>query len=154
MKTMLVMLAMALNGDDFVGMLIMLIPIVTIVFIYLNKRNETNKRAQVALAALEKSDTVNPEELLKSLNPPKKSTKKMLLNMLRTGIMFTLLGVAAMIAPQVSSRWAIQGGMVFCGVLFLATGIAALAYFFVGRRMLKKEIEAEEKENCKDLQSK
>ena len=36
------------------------------------------------------------------------------------------------------------------GIALLALGIGYLVYYFVGRRMLSKEIEAEERENLKE----
>ena len=56
------------------------------------KTNATNKRAEIALAALEKNSDVNLEEFFKKMNPPRRSIKERLLDKLLCGCIFTLFG--------------------------------------------------------------
>ena len=61
------------------------IPIVIAVLVYRHKVNETNKRTQVLLSALENNAGAVPEEIIKGLNTPKKSLKERLLGKLQGG---------------------------------------------------------------------
>lgn len=138
-------------SDIVACVLIFSLPILIAILIYRRKVNDTNKRAEVALAALEKNNGIVPEELMKSLNKPQKSLKERLLGKLMWGILCSVSGVGLIIAAVV--EYCSNNGvdefdadsLVFSGIL-LALGIGFLVYYFVGRRMLAKEIEAEEKE--------
>lgn len=155
MKTLTVLLDVApWYLDDLTELvavvLLFAIPILIATFIYRHKVNETNKQAQIVLAALEKNAGAVPEELMKSLNKPKKSLKERLLGKLMWGILCSVAGVGVVIAAVV--EYCTEKGypfdadsLVLSGIL-LAMGIGFLVYYFVGRRTLAKEIEAEEKE--------
>lgn len=127
------------------------IPIVIAVLVYRHKVNETNKRTQVLLSALEKNAGAVPEEIIKGLNTPKKSLKERLLGKLLWGIFFSLAGLGLIIAAIVEYCAEICGEFdadaLAIGLILMAVGAAFLVYYFVGRRTLKKEIEVEEKEN-------
>lgn len=155
MKTLTVLLDVApWLLEDITGLaaciLLFSIPIIIAILIYRRKVNETNKRAQIVLAALEKGSGEMPEELMNSLNKPKKSHKERLLGKLMWGILCSVASVGVTIAAVV--EYCSEEGypfdadsLILSGVL-LAMGIGFLVYYFVGRRMLAKEIEAEEKE--------
>ncbi|MBR6049491.1 MAG: hypothetical protein IKP83_04930 [Bacteroidales bacterium] len=118
---------------------------------YRRKVNETNKRAEVVLAALEKGSGEMPEELMKSLNKPQKSIKERLLGKLLWGLSFTIFGAVLLVAKIVRYNAGNTDEMISLGgIALLALGIGYLVYYFVGRRMLSKEIEAEERENLKE----
>ena len=138
-------------SDIVAGVLIFSIPIIIAILIYRRKVNETNKRAEVALAALEKGSGEMPEELMKSLNKPQKSLKERLLGKLLWGLSFTIFGAVLFVAKLVSYNAGTTDEMISIGgIALLALGIGYLVYYFVGRRMLSKEIEAEERENLKE----
>ena len=138
-------------SDIVAGVLIFSIPIIIAILIYRRKVNETNKRAEVALAALEKGSGEMPEELMKSLNKPQKSLKERLLGKLLWGLSFTIFGAVLFVAKLVSYTAGTTDEMISLGgIALLALGIGYLVYYFVGRRMLSKEIEAEERENLKE----
>lgn len=120
------------------------IPIVIAVLVYRHKVNETNKRTQVLLSALEKNAGAVPEEIIKGLNTPKKSLKERLLSKLLWGLVCTILGLGFIIRHYVSPADC-GNELGIGGVALLAVGVAFLIYYFVGRRTLKKEIEAEDK---------
>jgi uncharacterized membrane protein len=127
------------------------IPILIAILSYRRKVNETNKRAEVALAALEKGSGEMPEELMKSLNKPQKSIKERLLGKLLWGLSFTIFGAVLLVAKIVRYNAGNTDEMISLGgIALLALGIGYLVYYFVGRRMLSKEIEAEERENLKE----
>ena len=135
----------------------LLIPIVLggvlpIVIVWLNMRrrmNETNRQTQIVLAALEKNSDVDIEELMKKLSPKRKLLKEKLLLRLLWGSILAFLGVALIGYCVVEG---IVGGAPeaflqqtsLCGAFLLAIGIAFLINYFVGRRMLAREMEAEE----------
>lgn len=138
-------------SDIVAGVLIFSIPIIIAILIYRRKVNETNKRAEVALAALEKGSGEMPEELMKSLNKPQKSLKERLLGKLLWGLSFTIFGAVLFVAKLVSYTAGTTDEMISLGgIALLALGIGYLVYYFVGRRMLSKEIEAEEHEKLKE----
>lgn len=127
------------------------IPILIAILSYRRKVNETNKRAEVVLAALEKGSGEMPEELIKSLNKPQKSIKEQLLGKLLWGLSFTIFGAVLLVAKIVRYNAGNTDEMISLGgIALLALGIGYLVYYFVGRRMLSKEIEAEERENLKE----
>ena len=136
--------------DDLTGLiaavLIFSFPIMIAILVYRHKVNATNKRTQILLTALEKNEGSVPEELLKSLNEPKKSTKERLLWKLLWGILGCLTGLGLIIATIVEyyANQCFDTELLICGLVVLAAGVAFLVYYFVGRRALQAEIEAEE----------
>jgi len=111
--------------------------------------NETNQRTQIVLAAIEKNPDMDIEELIKKISPKKKLLKEKLLSKQQWGCVTTLLGIGFMVIGLCLDY---KGGMVsddllmcyFAGGILLAIGIAFLISYYVGKRMLAKEIEAEE----------
>ena len=55
------------------------LPVLIVWLIMRKQTNDTNKRTEIILAALEKNPNLQIEEFIKQLNPPKKSLKKELL---------------------------------------------------------------------------
>ena len=161
MNTMSILLTVYPYGiDDLTGLiaavLIFSFPIMIAILVYRHKVNATNKRTQIILTALEKNEGSVPEELLKSLNEPKKSTKERLLWKLLWGILGCLTGLGLIIATIVEYYAnqcfdtelliydSFDTELLICGLVVLAAGVAFLVYYFAGRRALQAEIEAEE----------
>ena len=151
MNTMSVLLTLYPWGiDDLTGLiaavLVLSLPIWIAILVYRHKVNATNKRTQIILTALEKNEGSVPEELLKSLNEPKKSTKERLLWKLLWGILGCLTGLGLIIATIVEyyANQCFDTELLIYGLVVLAAGVAFLVYYFVGRRALQAEIEAEE----------
>ena len=100
------------------------LPIIIVAIVARAKTNATNKRAQIALAAIEK-------------------------NSLLYGCIFTLFGAGIYVAlamfglviDEVNADMFI--GLSFVAVPSLGVGLAFLINYFVGRKVLKQEIEAE-----------
>ncbi len=143
--------------DDLTGLiaavLIFSFPIMIAILVYRHKVNATNKRTQIILTALEKNEGSVPEELLKSLNEPKKSTKERLLWKLLWGILGCLTGLGLIIATIVEyyANQCFDTELLIYGLVVLAAGVAFLVYYFVGRRALQAEIEAEERKAKSNL---
>lgn len=127
-----------------------ILPIVAILAVARKKINETNQRTQIVLAAIEKNPEMDIEELLKKISHKPKLLKEKLLTKLLWGCLSTLLGIgligfgawlgyvggAGVDDPMASACF---------GLIALGVGIAFIVNYFVGKKMLAKEIEAEEK---------
>ena len=123
--------------------------VLPIVIIWLNIRqrmNETNKRTQVVLAAIEKNPDMDIEELIKKISPKKKLLKEKLLEKLLWGCITVLLGIGMIVCHiyvDITTNSTSPCG--FIGIILLAVGIAFFVNYRLGKKMLAKEIEAEEK---------
>lgn len=114
---------------------------VAIVFIVMNARkHEASRKAEVALKAIEAGAPVDPN----FFTPARKrqGVKQKLLEQL-TGACITSLMGAAFIAFYVVEKENFLG---FAGGVMLAVGTGLFISFFVGRKMMAREIETEEKE--------
>ena len=126
------------------------LPIMIVWLIVRRNMNETNQRTQIVLAAIEKNPEMDIEELMKKISPKPKLLKEKLLTKLLWGSLATLLGIG-LIGLGAWLGYVGGGGVddpmaAACfGLIALGVGIAFLINYFVGKRMLAKEIEAEEK---------
>jgi len=125
-----------------------------ILIVWLDNRkkiNETNQRTQIVMSALEKNPNLDVEELVKKMAPMQKKTllKEKLLTKLLWGGIIAFLGTALIVFCIVQG---IIGGMptevlqIFSliGAVLLGVGIAFLVNYYVGKKMLAKEMEAEQ----------
>ncbi len=112
--------------------------------------NETNQRTQIVLAAIEKNPEMDIEEIMKKISPKPKLLKEKLLTKLLWGCLATLLGIG-LIGLGIYLGANHLGGTddpmtaICFGLAALGVGIAFLVNYGVGKKMLAKEIEAEEK---------
>lgn len=127
------------------------LPIIVVSLITRAKTNATNRRAEIAMAAIEKNTNVDLEEFFRKMNPPRRSIKERLLNRLLLGCIFTLFGLGVYIAIFVYNL-NVGGfdrnmfiGLSIAAVPSLGIGLAFLINYFIGRRILKQEMEAEAK---------
>ena len=112
--------------------------------------NKTNQRTKIVLAAIEKNPDMDIEELMEKISPKKKLLKEKLLSKLLWGSIIALLGISFLVYGLLVDY---RGGMdtndliriYFAGGILLAVGIAFLVNYRLGKKMLAKEIEAEEK---------
>lgn len=132
----------------FLGIFVVM-PVIIVSLVTRAKTNATNKRAEIALAAIEKNSDVNLEEFFKKMNPPRRSIKERLLDKLLWGCMFTLFGAGIYVAILVYHMNVEDFdrnmfiGLSFIAVPSLGVGLAFLINYYVGRKVLKEEIEAE-----------
>ena len=126
--------------------------VLPIVFIWLETRrkiNESRDRMQIVTTAIEKHPDMDVEELMKKISPKKKSLKEKLLSKLFWGFITSLIGIGLIVysffltAQEIHSTYDVQTSFAF-GVILLAVGAAFIINYGVGRKMLAKEIEAEE----------
>ena len=126
------------------------LPIVVVWLVVRQRMNETNSRTQIALAAIEKNPDMDIEELLKKFARSGKMLKEKLLTKLLWGTLTSLLGIGLI---GTGAWMGYVGGsvpddiyaVVCFGLIALGVGIAFMINYFVGKKMLAKEIEAEEK---------
>ncbi len=134
-----------MDFEDLTGLLISIgicvaLPI-SIVYLIL-KRNiiSENNKKEIILAALEKNADVNIEELVKKTSAPDKLLKEKLLKKLQWGLMTIVLSIGLFIyAIFVELKL-----YVICSVALLAIGVSLLFTYLMGKKMLAKEMEAEE----------
>ena len=125
------------------------LPVIIVALVTRAITNATNKRAEIALAAIEKNSDVNLEEFFKKMNPPRRSIKERVLDKLLWGCIFTLFGAGIYVAILVyhmnveDFNRDMFVGLSFIAVPSLGVGLAFLINYYVGRKVLKEEIEAE-----------
>ncbi|MBR5395101.1 MAG: hypothetical protein IK144_08480 [Bacteroidaceae bacterium] len=128
---------------------------VPILIVWLNNRkkiNETNQRTQIVLAAIEKNQETDVEDLLKKMAPTQKTKllKEKLLEKLLWGSTITVLGVCFFIyALWIDSVGGSNPDLLhliyFVGIILFGIGVVFLLNYFISKKMLAKELEAEEK---------
>ena len=127
-----------------------ILPIVAIVSGVRKKMNETNQRTQIVLAAIEKNPDMDIEELMKKISRNGKLLKEKLLTKLLWGCLTTLLGIC-LIGFGIYLNESHLGGTddpltaVCFGAVSFVVGITFLFTYYTGKKMLAKEIEAEER---------
>lgn len=122
------------------------LPIIIIWLVTRKQINETNKRTEIIMSALEKNPDVNVAEWLDKLAPENKDKllKEKLMTKLTWGIICLILGIGTIVYGACSSFASSMPTFLGGGAL-LAVGIALLVGFFFGKKFLAKEIEAESK---------
>lgn len=120
------------------------LPVCIVFLVMWAKRNETDRKAEVALKAIEAGIQVDPTFFGKSdakTEKPKSIKEKVFAN-LKTGLILAGLGIASL-ATSFFSDGTLKDISKGC-TIFLFLGIAFIVYFFIARKHFAKEIEAEE----------
>ena len=129
------------------------LPVMIVWLINRTRQNETNRKTEIMLKAIESGATINAE-FFKSQQDQKapKTIKERLLKRLSGGCICTLTGLALEAVGIVNYvKW--DGTMsndfavvpMILGGILLGIGISLIIVFFVGKKMLAKEMEAEAK---------
>lgn len=123
---------------------------VTIVWIVMKaKKNEVNRKSEILLKAIESGVAIDTN--LFKTEQRHISTKERLLKRLTGACITTFIGIAFIISSCIT--WSRYGDNIHAdntqfplliGCILLAVGIALFIVFFTGKKMLAKEIEAEE----------
>lgn len=118
---------------------------ISIVYLILKRKiiSENNKKG-IILAALEKNADVNIEELVKKTSAPDKLLKEKLLKKLQWGLMTIVLSIGLFIYAIFVGDAGELKLYVICSVALLAIGVSLLFTYLMGKKMLAKEMEAEE----------
>lgn len=130
------------------------LPIVIIWLGIREKMNESKNRTQIVLAAIEKNPDMDVEELMKKISPKKKLLKEKLLSKLQTGSITTFLGIGflacAIYVDYIGGSDPKDLRMLYlAGAILFGVGIAIIINYFVGKKMLAKEMEAEQSQLLK-----
>lgn len=116
------------------------LPIAIVAIVFKSALASERNRKEIILAALEKNPNLNVEDLVKRMKKSEKLIKEKLLARLEHGCLCCLMGVA-LLYFFLSVQNEI---LIIAGAALIAVGIAFLVSYFVGRRMLAKEMLAEE----------
>lgn len=119
------------------------LPIAIVAIVFRSALASERNRKEIVLAVLEKNPDIDVEQLMKNLKKSEKLIKEKLLARLERGCLCCLMGVAFMLLYFFLG---VQGEdlIVVVGAALIAIGIAFLVSYFVGRRMLAQEMEAEQ----------
>lgn len=119
------------------------LPVAIVAIVFRSALASERNRKEIVLAALEKNPDIDVEQLMKNLKKSEKLIKEKLLARLERGCLCCLMGVAFMVLYFFLG---VQGEdfITVVGAALIAIGIAFLVSYFVGRRMLAKEMEAEQ----------
>lgn len=118
------------------------LPIAIVAIVFKSALASERNRKEIILAALEKNPNLNVEDLVKRMKKSEKLIKEKLLARLEHGCLCCLMGVAFVLLYFfliVPNEILLVGG-----AALIAIGIAFLVGYFVGRRMLAQEMEAEQ----------
>ena len=130
----------------------LLIPIVLpITIVWLGTRSSVKKNEQkmnVLMKAIENGVDIDPA-LLVNETKSSVSTKIQLIKKLTAGVICSIIGIAVIVCTQLEDFDGVAGlgleMLYIIGGVLIAVGLANIVAFFVGRRYLAPEIEAEEK---------
>lgn len=119
------------------------LPIAIVAIVFRSALASERNRKEIVLAVLDKNPDIDVEQLMKNLKKSEKLIKEKLLARLERGCLCCLMGMAFMVLYFFLG---VQGEdlIVVVGAALIAIGIAFLVSYFVGRRMLAKEMEAEQ----------
>ena len=108
------------------------------------KKNE--QKMAVLMKAIENGVDIDPE-LLISETESSRNTKMRLIKKLTTGIVCSMIGVVLLVCPSIDAFEGVAGleMLYIIGGVMVAIGVAYMVAFFVGRKYLAPEIEAEER---------
>ena len=105
---------------------------------------EIPRPKDIILAALEKNADVDVEALVRKMNTPDKLLKEKLLKKLQWGCIFTIVGIGLLIFTFTTYRDDVLPFTAISSFISLGLGISFIINYFVGKKMLVKEMEAEE----------
>ena len=119
------------------------LPIAIVAIVFRSALASERNRKEIVLAVLDKNPDIDVEQLMKNLKKSEKLIKEKLLARLERGCLCCLMGMAFMVLYFFLG---VQGEdlIVVVGAALIAIGIAFLVSYFVGRRMLAQEMEAEQ----------
>ena len=133
------------------------LPVMIVWLINRTRQNETNRKTEIMLKAIESGATIDAD-FFKAQQEQKgprttRTIKERLLRRLTGGCVFTLMGVAFALIGLVNRSMMTDIHMsndaftmpCILGGIFFSIGVALLIVFFVGKKMLAKEMEAEAK---------
>ena len=129
-----------------------ILPVVVVWLVTRAKQNETNRKADIMLKAIEAGVPVDMDQFKSAKKKAPVSIKQDLLDKLNgacitslMGIGFLTLGILRIVITDFGRNTLLNKFWLPAGCVLLAVGIGLFISYFVGKKMLAKEIEAEEK---------
>ena len=129
-----------------------ILPVVVVWLVTRAKQNETNRKAEIMLKAIEAGVPVDMEQFKSAKKKAPVSIKQELLDKLNgacitslMGIGFLTLGILRVVIMDFGRNTLLNKFWLPAGCVLLAVGIGLFISYFVGKKLLAKEIEAEEK---------
>ena len=110
------------------------------------KKNE--QKMAVLVKAIENGMEIDPELLVSETESSRNTKMKLkLIKKLTTGIVCSMIGIALLVCPSLDAFEGVAGleMLYIIGGVMVAIGVAYMVAFFVGRKYLAPEIEAEER---------
>ena len=129
-------------------------PVAIVWLVMRTKLNETNKMAEIMLKAIEAGTPIDPDFFKTQTQTLRKSLKERQLGWLTAACILIALGFGSILVGGIIilvNNWSYETApsayslITFAGGLVLVIGLALLVVYFIRKRILAKEIEAEEK---------
>lgn len=122
---------------------VVILPVAIVAIVFKSALASERNRKEIILAALEKNPNLDVEDLVKRMKKSNKLIKEKLIARLERGCACCLMGVAFLLLYFFEFMGRTDVPLIM-GPALIAIGIAFLVSYFVGRRMLAKEMLAEE----------
>ena len=122
---------------------------IAIVFLYFHyRKQETEKKSEIILSALDKNPNLEVSNIVRSLNNSAvtETIKERVLKQFQYGLIFTSLGLALLVLAFLGNNNYIHGLrniselLYVLAFLILPVGIAYLVAFFVSKKYYKKDL--------------
>ena len=127
-------------------------PVAIVWLVMRAKQNETNKMAEIMLKAIEAGIPLDPDFFKTQTRTLQKSLKERQLGWLTAACILIALGLGSILVGTIIiliNNWTYDTAptayslLTFAGGLVLVIGIALLVVYFIRKRILAKELEAE-----------
>ena len=127
-------------------------PVAIVWLVMRAKQNETNKMAEIMLKAIEAGIPLDPDFFKTQTRTLQKSLKERQLGCLTAACILIALGLGSILVGAIIiliNNWTYDTAptayslLTFAGGLVLVIGIALLVVYFIRKRILAKELEAE-----------
>ena len=125
---------------------VVVLPVMVVWLVTRARLKKNEQKMAVLVKAIENGVDIDPA-LLVSETEGGRNTKMKLVRMLTTGVICAIIGLAVLICTQLDAFDGVAGieMLYIIGGVLIAVGAAYILAFFVGRKYLAPEIEAEEK---------
>lgn len=132
------------------------LPIVIVWMVVRARTHRTDKKMEILMKAVENGQQVDPALLVTAQTGGRRySLKKNILNRLLFGVIFSVAGLMFLIVSIVSGGKLIyvDKSALLLSLLFISIGAGLLVSYFIGRRLLAKEMEIEEKQLLEEVEN-
>lgn len=134
------------------------LPVLVIWLIMRAKINKDNAQKEFMMTALEKNPQINIESLVRTLDVGGKSIKEKLINKFTWGCVLSAVGIITIIILSIALDGIseLQHANDYVILMFIAAGfimavgIGFIANYIAGRKLLSKEMEADEQQKSKE----